>query len=91
MVERYVRDDAEFRRDNVGGIEPSAETHFDYRDVDILLGKIFEGHGCCQLEKRRMEVVVAESLYEISHSLGCDHLAIDTDSLSEIEQMGRSV
>ena len=91
MVERYVRYDAEFRGDDVGGVKAPAESYFDYCDVDLLFCKIFEGHGCRQLEKRRMEVVVAESLYEIGHSLGRDHLAIDTDSLSEIKQMGRSV
>ena len=51
MVERDVGDDGEQGRDDVGAVKPTAQSHLDDGDVNLLFGEILEGQGRGQLEK----------------------------------------
>ena len=55
VVEADVGDDAQIRPDDVGAIQPSAQTYLDDGHVHLLVGKIAESHGGGQFEERRVE------------------------------------
>lgn len=90
VVEADVGDDAQQRTDDVGAVEPSAESHLDDGDIDLLLLEIEEGHGRGELEERGMEGLEegALLLYEVDDALAGDGLAVDADALAEVDQMG---
>src|SRR5712664_796156 len=55
VLEGDLRDGADQRGKEVRRIEPAAESHFDYRDIDVPGGEIGEGDGCRCLEEAGLE------------------------------------
>lgn len=45
VVHGDIRDDRELGRDDVRAVEAAAQSHFDDRDIHLLLGKILEGQA----------------------------------------------
>ena len=55
MVETDIGDDREVGRDDVGAVETSSKAYLDDGHIDLLLGKVVEGHGRGELEEGGME------------------------------------
>lgn len=90
VVERDIGDDREARRNDVGAVEPSSQTHFDDGNVDFPIGKVLERHGCGQLEEGWRKGFEEDLFffYEIHYIAFLNALAVDADALPEIDEMG---
>ena len=55
MVKTDIRDDGQYRHDDVGAVEPTAEPHFNDGYIHLRVGKILECHGGRQFEKAGMQ------------------------------------
>ena len=96
MVERYVGYDANFRRNDIGGIEPATHTDLNHGIINIFFGEPLERHHHRELEKRRLvTLVILFTLFpvadEIQYPLFRYHFAVDTHSFAKINEMGRCV
>ena len=91
MFQSDVGDDAQYRHDDVRGVEPSPESRFDHRHLDVALGEVVEGHCGGHLEERQFQFdhLVVVLVHEVHHLLLGDHLAVDADAFAEILQVGR--
>ena len=92
-IETDIGDDRHFRRDDVRAVEPSAKAYLYHSNVHFLLFKIKEGERCGEFKERRMERFkeTALLLHKVDDTLFGDHLSIDADTLTEVNEMGRSV
>jgi hypothetical protein len=43
VIEADISDDRNHRLQNIGGVETSAQAHFDYRYLNLPTSKMFEG------------------------------------------------
>ncbi len=95
VVEADVGDDADFRGDNICGVEPSSQTGFDDGDVDFFACEIVKGQGCRELEKGGGDLFVVVPPVKITdHAYNLclgDHPSVDSDPLPEIDQVWRGV
>ena len=102
VVEIDRRDDGDFRRDDIRGIEPAAQAHFIDREIDALLGEDEKRHGGDAFEERRMRAAsapeaISDSMAECTRvqaaakSLVGNVFAIDADALVDALKVRRSV
>ena len=93
MVEINVGDDAQFRRDKVGGIQSSTHAHLDDGDVDFFFREVIESHAHGHLEEGEFHLfkLLLVGVNELYHILLGNHLAVDADAFAEVAQMGRGV
>ena len=93
MVERNIGDDRKFGTDDVGGVKTATQPDLHNSPVTTLTCKPVKSHHSGQFEERRLNVKIhgAVSLDEINDSLLGNHLAVDTDALTEIDQVRRRV
>ena len=93
VVEAYVGDDGEKRRDDVGAVQTAAHAHFDDGDVHLLAGEIVKGEADGHLEKGEMEVgeKPAVGLDKVHDGLLRNHVAVDADALAEVDKVRRGV
>lgn len=93
VVESDVGDDAHDRDDEVGGVQPSAQSRFDDGDLDVALVKVVEGEGRGHLEERESELLhaVVVFVHEVHDFLLGDHLSVHEDPFAEIAQVRRGV
>ena len=93
VVEAYIGDNGEERRDDVGAVQASTHTYFDDGDVDFFAGEVVEGEADGHFEER--EVEVGEKMHvgfdEINDRLLRNHLAVDAYALAEIYEVRRGV
>ena len=93
MVGAYVGDDAEVGGDDVGAVEPSAESYLYNSYIYVLLGKVGECHRCGEFKERGLQRLEEGSLlfYKIHYELLACRRAVHSDSFAEVYQMGRCV
>lgn len=93
VVESDVGDDAHDRDDEVGGVQPSAQSRFDDGDLDVALVEVVEGEGRGHLEERESELLhaVVVFVHEVHDFLLGDHLSVHEDPFAEIAQVRRGV
>ena len=93
VLEADVGDDGEHGADDVGAVEPSAKPHFNHRHVYPGIGKVTQCHGGCDFKKRGTERLEETALlfHEVHHVLLAHRLAVHTDTLSEVHEVGRGV
>ena len=86
MVETDVGDDRQHRPDDVGRVEPAAQSGFDDGEIDVFFGKIIEGHGRGHLEEGGMEPVEQRhaAFHERNDALLWNHFTVDADAFPEI-------
>jgi len=97
MVEADRSDHRDLRLHDVGGVEPSAQTHLDDANVHAPPCELEKGHGRHELEKTRM-IVGAEKRRPLSHGpqfigVGHDLLlaqqpAVHLHALAELDEVG---
>ena len=89
VVETDVGDDTQDGGDDVGTVKPSAHAYFYHSVIDMLFGKILEGHSRSKLEKGRVEGFEEGTLlfHEVDDILLWYALTVDADALSEVYQM----
>ena len=93
VVEINVGDDAQFRRDEVGGIQSSAHAHLDDGDVDLFFREVVESHAHGHLKEGELHLLklLLVGVNELYHILLWNHLAVDADAFAEVAQVGRGV
>ena len=94
MIERDRRHRAGHGRDDVGSVEPAAQSHLQHSHVDPCLSKVLKGHRRRIFEKCGGEIRLAESLQlfgQLRHLRFRDHLAVHADPLPELHEMGRGI
>ncbi len=93
VVEADVGDDGKDWGDDVGAVESAAQSHFDDGIIHLLLCEVFQSHGSGQFEEGWMEGFEESSVlfYEVDDILLRNAFAVNSDTLSEIYQMGRGV
>ncbi len=101
MVERYVSDDRNQRIDNVGGIESSAHSDFEHRDLHPNAGEVLERHDRQHLKEAGMPRQLARTQQLLGSALDPivnlaelnvgNGLAVDPDALIDAHQVRRAV
>mmetsp|Transcript_12142 Transcript_12142/g.35153 ORF Transcript_12142/g.35153 Transcript_12142/m.35153 type:complete len:270 (-) Transcript_12142:104-913(-) len=93
VVPPYGADDTQLRQQDVGGVQPAAQTRLDDGPLHLLGREMREGHLGADLEERHIErglLGLAEDVLCQSHHLSLrDHLPVDSDPLSEGAHVGR--
>ena len=89
MVEADVSDETGFWCDNIGGVQSSSQTNFNYRNIYFLFGKIIQGKSNCPFEKTGFNVLKSLPVfyYEFCHFAFWDHLTVDLNAFSKIDQV----
>jgi len=91
MVVRNIGNNGKQRQKGVGGIKSASETGFDYGNIDFIAGEIVKSKGGAKLEKS--DFIFGDGLLvsadEIGDILLVYHLTVNSDTFSEIHQMGR--
>ena len=93
MVAADVCDDGGNRTDDVGTVQPSAQSHFDDGVVHLFLCEVEKSQRCGELEKggvKRLEEA-ALGLHEVDDALLGYHGAVDADALAKVYQVWRGV
>ena len=92
VVEGNIGYDRQNGGDDVGGVKSSAKSYFDNCDVNAGFGKPIEGHDCGKLEEGWGDAKVGSKVFfKPCYNFGLgDLLAVDTDALTEVDQMGGS-
>ena len=87
MVETDIGDNTQIRMNDVGAIQASSQSNFDYSYVDMPVGKVSECHGCSQLEERRMQWFKKRTVafHKTDHVFLWNGLAIDADTFAEVD------
>ena len=93
VVQTDVGDDRQYGADDVGTVEPAAQPYLYDGNIDRLVGKVFEGQGCCDFEEGGMQRFKEASLglNEVYYIFLGNHLSVDADALAKVYQMGRGV
>ena len=93
MVEPHVGDDAQGRDDDIRSVEASTEPRLNNRHLDIALCEVVEGQGGSHLEEGEVALlhILLIFIYEVGDLLLGYHLAIDTDTLTEVAQVRRGI
>ena len=89
MIQRYISNDGEYRRNDVGTIQSSAQSYFNDCYIHIRILEVFESHRRCQFEECRTKWL--KEFFLVFHKL-CDILladrrSVDTNTLFEIYDM----
>jgi hypothetical protein len=93
MVIADIGDQADFRQDDIGGIQPSPQSHFDYGKINFILCKMVEGHGAGHFKERWFDgfEMYSVAINKICYFFFIDLLTIDSDPLPKAFKMGRSI
>ena len=93
VVKTDIGNDAQFRYNDVGGVQPPSQPYFDNGNIYRLPGKIVESHSDGYLKKGRLNAVDQRlaSLHKINHLLAWNILAIDLDPFPEVAVMRRDI
>src|SRR5574344_1239094 len=91
MVETDICDYRQYRIDDIGAVEPSSKSCFDYCDVHFHVFKIFEGHCGGQFKERRTHRLEELSFffYKVYDILLAHHSSVHPNALPEIHNMVR--
>ena len=92
VVETDAGDDREERLADVGGVEPSAEAHFDHGEIDAAAHEVQEAKSSGQLEKGRLQRVgkgVANLGEQGREFVARNRHAVDLDPFFDGAQVGR--
>ena len=91
MLQPDVGDDAYDRYDDIRGVESSAQSRFDHRDLDVALCEVVESQCRGHFEERQFQLdhLVVVFVHEVHDLLFGNHLAVDADAFGEILQVGR--
>ena len=86
MVEADVGNDAQVGTDDVGAVQPAAQSYFDDGHVNLFVGKVAECHGGGQFEERGRQwleevAFLFDEAYDIFLRNG---LTVDTDAFAEV-------
>ena len=57
MVQPYAGDHGDFRRYDIGAVQPAAKADFDDGDIDLFLGEPPESHSSRNLEERQVQAL----------------------------------
>ena len=93
MIQADVGDEAHVRTDDVGAIQAAAQAYFYDGHVHLRVGKVLQGQGGGQLEKRGVQRLEKGALLLDEADdviLGHGH-AIDPYALAEVHEVGRRV
>ena len=92
VLEAYVCNHRKNRLNDIRSIQTASQARFDNRNLDITLRKVVECHSRCHLEERELQSLHfrAVAIDKIDHLLLRNHLAIHTNTLTEVGQMRRS-
>ena len=60
----------DFRQDDVGGIQPPADAHFDHGEIYLLLGKVRKGQGRAQFKGGGEDVLFQQRLRNLTDAAG---------------------
>ena len=90
MIEVDARDDGDGRDADGRRVEQTAEPDFEDRDIHRLAREVVEGERGRRLEHRGVQTrhQRAERLHAVDHAVLRDGLAVDTDPLSERDEVG---
>ena len=93
VVHADVGDDAELGDDDVGAVQATAQSDFDDGDVDLLFGKVVEGHRCRQFKEGRMERFEERTfLLDKTNDFFLRYrFPVDADAFPEVNQVGGGV
>ena len=89
MIERDIGDDTQFRRNEVGAVQTPAQSHLDYGEIDLFLGKIQESEGGGEFKEGRGERLKegAFAFHEVYDALFGNGFPVDADAFAKIDQM----
>jgi len=93
MVKTDIGNDRDEWGNDVSTVETSSETNLNNCNVNASILKIFESHCRSHLKKRRVERFKERTLffYEINHIILTDRIAVNTNTFTEINEMGGRV
>ena len=93
VVKTDVGDDREDGRDDIGAVEPSAQSHFYNGVIRLLLGKVLECECSGQFKETGMERLEKLSFlsHEIHHALFAYTFAVHPYPLPEVYKVRRGV
>ena len=93
MVETDVGDDRNQRVDDICAVEPTAESHFNDGNVDIIVAEILERHLGGNLKEGQSDFLeeILALFHEVDNILLSDGYAVDAYAFAEVEQMRRGV
>jgi hypothetical protein len=95
MVFANARDGRDFRRDDVGAVEPTAQPGFDHGNIDLLIGEPGEGHGGEGVEASRGRPHLGDDRLELPGQARklpvAHHFAIDREPFADVDQMRAGV
>ena len=93
MLQPDVGDDAYDRYDDIRGVESSAQSRFDHRDLDVALCEVVESQCRGHFEERQFQFdhLVVVFVHEVHDFLLGDHLSVHEDPFAEIAQVRRGV
>src|SRR6185312_1052960 len=101
MIEINISNDAHCRIGNVGGVQPSAQSHFEHRKIHTSAGEIFEHDGRDHFEEAwmprqlsRFHKTLRAGIYALIHYSEfhiTDLLTIDLDAFVDAYQVRRRV
>lgn len=93
MVDSDIRDDCNVRIDQIHCIEPPSEADFKNKNVQMRIGKEFEGNQRREFEKGQRNIApdFLDHFKVMYERFIVDHLAVDFHTLVEKMDMGRGI
>lgn len=89
MIPTDIGNDTQIGGDDIGTVQTSAHTYFDYSYIYLLVGKVAECHCCGEFEERGVQRFEERTVffYKADYIIFGNHFTVDTDTLAEVNQM----
>ena len=91
MFQADIGDDRNQRLNDICSVEATSQARFDNGNLDIALRKVVESHCGGHLEEGELQTLhlCLVAVHKIDNLLLGNHLAIHSDALTEVGQVGR--